>query len=316
MKSFEPAIVPKRKGLAKGIEDLVISLYAKGMGNSDIEEQIREIYDFRLSTSTISNITSKIHQDILEWQSRPLDPVYLIVWMDGIVFKVRQSGKVINKTIYLAVGLNRDGKKEVLGMWLGETESASFWSGVLSDLQSRGLEDILITSTDNLKGFTDAIRSIFTGAVTQICVVHQTRNASRYVVWKDKKAFHSDMKAIYNAPNKDAARMELEQFEQKWGSKYPYAIKSWKNNWEELTHFLEYPLAIRRIIYTTNIIENLNSKIRKYTKNKTSFPDDNAVKKSVYLALSEITKKWTMPIRNWGIVLNQFITIFGDRCRV
>jgi putative transposase len=200
--SFEPAIVPKRKGLAKGIEDLVISLYAKGMGNSDIEEQIREIYDFRLSTSTISNITSKIHQDILEWQSRPLDPVYLIVWMDGIVFKVRQSGKVINKTIYLAVGLNRDGKKEVLGMWLGETESASFWSGVLSDLQSRGLEDILITSTDNLKGFTDAIRSIFTGAVTQICVVHQTRNASRYVVWKDKKAFHSDMKAIYNAPNK------------------------------------------------------------------------------------------------------------------
>jgi transposase-like protein len=175
--SFEPAIVPKRKGLAKGIEDLVISLYAKGMGNSDIEEQIREIYDFRLSTSTISNITSKIHQDILEWQSRPLDPVYLIVWMDGIVFKVRQSGKVINKTIYLAVGLNRDGKKEVLGMWLGETESASFWSGVLSDLQSRGLEDILITSTDNLKGFTDAIRSIFTGAVTQICVVHQTRNA-------------------------------------------------------------------------------------------------------------------------------------------
>jgi hypothetical protein len=172
--SFEPAIVPKRKGLAKGIEDLVISLYAKGMGNSDIEEQIREIYDFRLSTSTISNITSKIHQDILEWQSRPLDPVYLIVWMDGIVFKVRQSGKVINKTIYLAVGLNRDGKKEVLGMWLGETESASFWSGVLSDLQSRGLEDILITSTDNLKGFTDAIRSIFTGAVTQICVVHLT----------------------------------------------------------------------------------------------------------------------------------------------
>jgi putative transposase len=205
--SFEPAIVPKRKGLAKGIEDLVISLYAKGMGNSDIEEQLREIYDFRLSTSTISNITAKIHQDILEWQSRPLDPVYLIVWMDGIVFKVRQSGKVINKTIYLAVGLNRDGKKEVLGMWLGETESASFWSGVLSDLQSRGLEDILITSTDNLKGFTDAIRSIFTGAVTQICVVHQTRNASRYVVWKDKKAFHSDMKAIYNAPNKDAARM-------------------------------------------------------------------------------------------------------------
>jgi putative transposase len=314
--SFEPAIVPKRKGLAKGIEDLVISLYAKGMGNSDIEEQIREIYDFRLSTSTISNITSKIHQDILEWQSRPLDPVYLIVWMDGIVFKVRQSGKVINKTIYLAVGLNRDGKKEVLGMWLGETESASFWSGVLSDLQSRGLEDIL----DYFDGQPKRIyrcdpEYLHRGSHPDLCgPPNQECFAVRGV--KDKKAFHSDMKAIYNAPNKDAARMELEQFEQKWGSKYPYAIKSWKNNWEELTHFLEYPLAIRRIIYTTNIIENLNSKIRKYTKNKTSFPDDNAVKKSVYLALSEITKKWTMPIRNWGIVLNQFITIFGDRCRV
>ena len=314
--SFEPAVVPKRKGLAKGIEQLVISLYAKGMSNSDIEEQLREIYDFRLSTSTISNITAKIQQDVVEWQSRPLEPVYFIVWMDGIVFKVRQNGKVINKTIYLAVGLNRDGKKEVLGMWLGEAESASFWTGVLSDLQARGVEDILITSTDNLKGFTDAIRSIFTQAVTQICVIHQTRNAARYVVWKDKKAFFADMKAIYNAPNKDAAQMELERFEQKWGTKYPYAIKSWKNNWEELTHFLEYPLAIRKIIYTTNIIENLNAKIRKYTRNKMSFPDDNALKKSVYLAVGEITRKWTQQIRNWGLILNQFVAIFEDRCRL
>ena len=314
--SFDPVVVPKRSRLSKGIENLVISLYAKGMSNSDIEEQLREIYDFRLSTSVISTITAKVQQDILEWQSRPLDPVYFIVWMDGIVFKVRHNGKVINKTIYLAVGLKQDGLKEVLGLWLGEAESASFWVGVLSDLQARGVEDILITSTDNLKGFTDAIRSVFTKAVTQICVIHQIRNSCRYVVWKDKKAFTADMKAIYNAPNKDAAGMELEHFEQNWGSKYPYAIKSWKDNWDELTHFLEYPLDIRKIIYTTNIIENLNAKIRKYTRNKTSFPDDNAVKKSVYLALREITKKWKQPIRNWGIVLNQFTTIFEDRCRI
>ena len=314
--TFEPVLVPKRSKLSKGIEELVISLYAKGMSNSDIEEQLHEIYDFRLSTSVISTITSKVQQDVMEWQNRPLESVYFIVWMDGIVFKVRQNGKVINKTIYLAIGLSREGYKEVLGMWLGESESASFWTGVMSDLQARGVEDILITSTDNLKGFTDAIRSVFINAVTQICVVHQVRNSSRYVVWKDKKAFASDMKAIYNAPNKEVAEKELNNLEQNWGAKYPYAIKSWRANWEELTHFLEYPLLIRKIIYTTNIIENLNAKIRKYTRNKTSFPDDNAVKKSVYLALREITKKWTQPIRNWGLILNQFIAIFEDRCRV
>jgi len=312
--SFEPVLVPKRGRLAQGIENLVISLYAKGMSNSDIEEQLKEIYDFRLSPAAISNITSKIHQDIIEWQNRPLEPVYFIVWMDGIVFKVRQNGKVINKTMYLSIGLNQEGMKEVLGLWLGESESASFWVGVMSDLKARGVNDILITSTDNLNGFTQAITSVFPNTVTQICVIHQIRNSSRYVVWKDKKMFTSDMKSIYNAPNKELSSVELDKFEQKWGSKYPYAIRSWRANWDDLTRFLEFPLEIRKIIYTTNIIENLNGKIRKYTKNKSSFPDDNAVKKSVYLAIREITKKWTQPIRNWGIILNQFIAIFGERC--
>lgn len=314
--SFTPVAIPKRSSLADGMENLVISLYAKGMSVSDIEEQLREIYKFNLSQSAISNITSKVHQDIVEWQSRPLDAVYFIVWLDGIVFKVRQNGKVVNKTIYLAVGMNREGHKEVIGMWLGESESASFWVGALTDLKARGVEDILITCTDNLNGFTNGIKSVFPQAATQICVVHQIRNACRYVVWKDKKTFSADLKAIYNAPNKDTALHELERFEEIWGHKYPYAIKSWRSNWDELTVFFDYPLEIRKIIYTTNVIENLNGKIRKYTKTKGSFPDDQAVKKAVYLALREVTRKWTQPHRNWGLILNQFSAIFNERCRL
>lgn len=314
--SFNPMIVPKRESMVDGIENVIISLYAKGMSTSDIEEQIREVYGFDVSQSTISRITDTITNDIVAWQNRPLEPVYLIVWMDGIVFKVRENSKVLNKTIYLAVGLRRDGKKEVLGMWLGKNESAAFWMSVLTDMRARGVEDILITATDNLNGFTDTIRNVFPESKTQICVVHQIRNACRYVVWKDKKAFTSDMKQIYNAPTKEAAHAALKDFAEKWESKYSYAIRSWENNWEDLTVFFEFPLEIRKIIYTTNLIENLNGKIRKYTKNKLSFPTDQAVIKSVYLALRECTKKWTMPIRNWGIVLNQFLVIFEDRVRL
>lgn len=314
--SFEPVLVPKRSNLAEGIEDLVISLYAKGMSVRDIGEQLREIYKFNLSDSTVSNITAKISEDILEWQNRPLEPVYFIVWMDGIVFKVRHEGKVTNKTIYLAVGLNREGKKELLGMWLAETESTAFWVGVLTDMKARGVEDVLITCTDNLNGFTQGIKSVFPNAVTQICVVHQIRNSSRFVVWKDKKAFTRDMKAIYNAPTRELAEAELDRFEELWGKKYAYAIKSWRANWEDLTVFFDFPVEIRKIIYTTNLIENLNGKIRKYTKNKGSFPDDNAVKKSVFLALREITKKWTQPRQNWAIILNQFLSLYEDRCRL
>jgi len=314
--SFDPVIVPKRSQLSNGIESLIVSLYAKGLSNSDIEEQLHEIYDFRVSTSTISRVTDKITTDIVAWQNRPLDSVYLIVWMDGIVFKVRENSKVINKTIYMAVGLRRDGKKEVLGLWLGKTESASFWMSVLTDMKARGVEDILITATDNLNGFTDTIKTVFPLSKTQICVVHQIRNACKYVVWKDKKAFTKDMKEIYNAPTKQAAEQALKDFSEKWNDKYSYAIKSWENNWDELTVFFDFPIEIRKIIYTTNLIENLNGKIRKYTKNKLSFPSDEAVMKSVFLAMSEATKKWTMPVRNWGVILNQFLIIFEERVRI
>jgi len=314
--SFNPMMVPKRGNIVDGIENVIVSLYAKGMSNSDIEEQIREVYNFDISTSTISRITDRISDDIVAWQNRPLEPVYLITWMDGIVFKVRENSKVVNKTMYIAVGLRRDGKKEVLGLWLGKNESAAFWMSVLTDIKARGVEDLLITATDNLNGFTKTIRNVFPESTTQICVVHQIRNASRYVVWKDKKEFSKDMKEIYNAPTKSAAEAALNDFAQKWESKYSYAVKSWRDNWDELTVFYDFPVEIRKIIYTTNLIENLNGKIRKYTKNKLSFPTDNAVMKSTFLALREATKKWTMPIRNWGIILDQFLTIFEKRVQL
>lgn len=314
--SFEPALVPKRHNIIEGLESIIISFYAKGMSVSDIEEQIKEMYDFDISTSTISRITNAVASEVVMWQNRPLDDLYLIVWMDGIVFKVRENSKVVHKTIYLAVGLNREGQKDVLGMWLGKNESSSFWMSVLTDLKARGVEDILITATDNLNGFTQTIRSVFPQSQTQICVVHQIRNACKYVVWKDRKQFTADMKLVYTAPTKQGAALALEDFAQKWESKYGYAIKSWRENWDELTVFFDFPLEIRKIIYTTNLIENLNGKIRKYTKNKMSFPTDDAVLKSVYLALKEATKKWEMPIQNWGIVINQFNIIFENRLKL
>ena len=314
--SFNPMIVPKREGMAQGLEEIIVSLYAKGMSVADIEEQVRELYKFEVSTATISRITSRVTEDIVAWQNRPLEPVYLIVWMDGIVFKVRENSKVVNKTVYIVVGLKRDGLKEVLGMWLGKNESAAYWMTVLTDLKARGLEDILITATDNLNGFTSTIKSVFPQSATQVCVVHQIRNSCRYVVWKDKKEFSKDMKDVYGAPTKQAAMAALDTLDTKWSGKYAYAIRSWRENWDELTVFFDFPMEIRQIIYTTNLIENLNGKIRKYTKNKLSFPTDEAVLKSVYLALREASKKWTMPIRNWGMILNQFLTIFDKRVRI
>lgn len=313
--TFNPMIVPKRKSMIDGVENVIISLYAKGMSNSDIEEQIREVYGFEISTSTISRITERISSDIVAWQNRPLERTYLIVWMDGIVFKVRENSRVINKTIYIAVGLRFDGLKEVLGLWLGKNESSAFWMTVLTDIKARGVEDILITATDNLNGFTETIRAVFPVTTTQICVVHQIRNAAKYVVWKDKKVFSKDMKEIYTAPTKEAAKAALNDLATKWSAKYLYAVKSWENNWDNLTAFFEFPVEIRKIIYTTNLIENLNGKIRKYTKNKLSFPTDEAVLKSTYLAIREATKKWNQPISNWGIILNQFLIIFENRLK-
>jgi transposase-like protein len=311
--SFQPMIIKKRESFIDGLENIIISMYAKGMSNSDIEEHISELYGYDISTSKISRITDRVTNDIASWQNRALEPVYLIVWMDGIVFKVRENSKVINKTMYIAVGLRTDGRKEVLGLWLGKNESSAFWMTVLTDIKARGVNDILITATDNLNGFTQTIQSVFPQSTKQICVVHQIRNASKYVVWKDKKDFAKDMREIYTAPNKKSAELALNELDKKWSSKYSYAIKSWRENWDELTAFFDFPLEIRRIIYTTNLIENLNGKIRKYTKNKLSFPTDDAVMKSTFLALSEATKKWTMPIRDWGMIHNQFLIIFEER---
>jgi transposase-like protein len=244
--SFQPMLIKKRESFIDGIENIIISMYAKGMSTNDIEEHIREIYDYDVSTATISRITDRISNDIIEWQNRSLEPVYLIVWMDGIVFKVRENSKVINKTMYIAVGLRTDGRKEVLGLWLGKNESSAFWMTVLTDIKARGVQDILITATDNLNGFTDTIRTVFPESTKQICVVHQIRNASKYVVWKDKKEFSKDMREIYTASTKKNAEIALDELEKKWNSKYSYAIKSWRTNWDELTAFFDFPLEIRK----------------------------------------------------------------------
>jgi putative transposase len=315
--SFEPQLVPKRSRVMAEIEDQVLSLYTHGMSTRDIESHVRELYGVDMSEATISHITDRVVEHIEQWKNRRLEKVYMIVWMDAIVFKVRQDGKVIDKAMQIAVGLNNQGYKEVLGMWLCGNESASFWMGVLTNLKSRGTEDILITSTDNLKGFTEAIKAIYPQSRTQICIVHQLRNSLKFVVWKDKKAIATALKEIYNAPDAELASGKLQQFEQQWSAKYPYIAKSWKANWNNLSTFFEFPMEIRKIIYTTNIMENINRNIRKYTKTKSVLPTDQAVEKVVYLALMQVSKKWTLPIRDWPIMLLQFFTIFGEqRCEV
>tara|TARA_R110000868_G_C10847185_1_gene760537 strand:- start:58 stop:1257 length:1200 start_codon:yes stop_codon:yes gene_type:complete len=313
---FEPVVVPKHERMSQKIEDAVISFYAKGMSVSDIEEQVREIYGIKLSAGSISNITNSVLEHLREWQSRPLDPAYFVVWVDGIVFKVRHNGKVINKTIYVVIGLSNTGHKEVLGLWIHETESAAFWMNVFGDLQARGVEDILIVCSDNLTGLTEGIRSIFPHSQNQVCIVHQIRNASRYVVHKDKKEFTHDMKPIYQAVTLQEAEHALDQLELKWGNKYPHSIQSWRRNWQELTVFFDYPPAIRKIIYTTNVIESFNSMVRRQTAKRTIFPSDDAVFKSIYLSLIKINKKWENTIWNWGIIVNQFLIKFEDRCRI
>lgn len=314
--SFDPVVVPKHERMSQKVEDAIISFYAKGMTLSDIEEQIAEIYGIKLSQASISNITDKVLDHLKEWQTRPLDPVYFVAWVDGIVFKVRHKGRVINKTVYVVIGLSNTGHKEILGLWIDENESASFWMSVFADLQTRGVEDILIVCSDNLTGLTQGIQSIFPEAQNQVCIVHQIRNASRYVVYKDKKTFTADMKHIYQAVNVEQAAEALETLDAKWGQKYPHAIQSWRRNWTELTTFFDYPMAIRKIIYTTNVIESFNSMIRRQTAKKTIFPTDDAVFKSIFLALIKINKKWEKTIWNWGIIANQFLIKFENRCRI
>jgi transposase-like protein len=313
---FEPQLIPKGQRISDKLGEAITGMYSRGMTTSDISQQVKDIYGVSISEGTISNITNHMLEHVKEWQNRPLEPVYLTVWMDGIMIKIKQNGKYLNKCVFLVIGLKNDGFKEVLGMWLAENESSSFWLTVLTDLKGRGVEDILIACTDNLKGFTDAIKGVFPKTVTQLCIVHQIRNSCKFVVWNDKKEFCSDLKNIYNAVNLEMAEKALAAMDINWGMKYKYAIRSWQNNWENLTTFFDYPIEIRKMIYTTNTIENLNRGIRKYTKTKVQFVDDNAAQKSVYMAIMNIERKWSRPILNWGLILNQFLIIFDNRCKL
>ncbi|MGB4776391.1 MAG: IS256 family transposase [Daejeonella sp.] len=314
---FEPTLVPKGQRMSEKLEAAILGMYSRGMSTSDISNQIKEIYGVEVSSTTVSNITGRMLEHIKEWQNRQLDALYYIVWMDGITFKVRHNGKVINKCIFLVLGLRTDGTKEVLGMWVSTQETASFWMSVLTDLKARGVEDILIACTDNLAGFTQAITGVFPQTITQLCVVHQIRNSCKFVVYKERKQFCEDMKTIYTATNREVAEDALKAFDKKWAGKYRHAVQSWYRNWDHLTAFLDYPLELRKMMYTTNAIESLNCSIRKYTKSKVQFLNDEAVQKAVFLAIQQAEKAWgTRPVPFWGLIAQQFLTIFDHRCRI
>ena len=314
--TFEPVLVPKNKTHFDGFDDKILSMYARGMTTRDIQGHLYELYGTEVSPSLISRVTDAVIDELKEWQSRPLDPVWPIVYLDALVLKVRDQGVVRNKSAYLAVGVNILGKKEVLGIWLEATEGAKFWTKVITELKNRGVEDMLIVCCDGLKGFPDAIEAVFPETVVQTCIVHMIRNSVRFVSWKDRKAVVADLKPIYQAATEEAAEHALEAFEGKWNGQYPMIAKSWRSNWERVTPFLAFPAYIRKVIYTTNAIESLNSQLRKVTKNRGHFPNDAAAVKLLYLALKNASKKWTMPIRNWPRALNQFSVYFEGRLPV
>lgn len=311
--SFEPKIIKKRQTRIPGLDQAILSFYAKGMSVSDIQKQVHELYEVDISESFISRVTDAILNEVGAWQNRPLEKVYCIVYFDCIVVKVRQEGRIINKAVYLALGLPKSGKKELLGMWISENEGAKFWLGVLTEIKNRGVEDILISCTDNLQGLSEAITSAYPQSTHQLCIVHQIRNSLKYVSYKDRKQVANDLKPIYRAVNESEATLSLETFEEKWGKKYPQIGKSWHLNWANLVSFLEYPAEIRRLIYTTNPIESLNSCLRKVTKNKRVFPSDESVFKSLYLSIRYLEKKWTMPVRNWNESMGHFFIKFEGR---
>ena len=310
---FEPQIIPKYQREITGIEGQILSLYAKGMSNRDIEDHLNNLYGIDVSPSMISKITDKIIPEIREWQSRQLEDVYPIVFMDAIHYSVRKDGVVVKKAVYLAIGIDKGGRKEVLGFWIGENESSKYWLNILNELKNRGVQDILIMSVDNLKGFSEAISSVFPKTEIQKCVVHQIRNSIRYISYKDTREFTSDLKEMYNAPTLEQAEFKLDELEEKWGKKYMAVINSWRSNWNELTTYFKYDTKIRKLIYTTNPIESLNRQLRKYTKTKSLYPTDEALMKSVYLSLKEATKKWTGRIPGWGEIYSQLSIYFERR---
>lgn len=315
--TFEPEIVKKRETILAGhLEDKIIGLYGLGMSLRDISDHIEEMYGSSISATTLSEITDRIIPKIKEWQSRPLDEVYCIVWMDAMFYKVKADGKVVSKAVYNILGINAEGRKELLGMYISESEGANFWLSVLSDLQHRGVKDILIVCIDNLKGFEEAILSIYPRAEVQSCIVHQIRNSLKYVASKNQKEFMADLKLVYKADTKDLAETNLDALDAKWGKKYPIVINSWRNNWHKLSTYFKYTSDIRKVIYTTNAIEGFHRQVRKVTKNKSAFTSDMALLKLIYLAQRNISKKWTSPLQNWSLAVSQLSIIFGDRLKL
>lgn len=315
--SFEPQIVKKRETiLADNLQDKIIGLYGLGMSMRDISSHIKEMYDTEISHTVLSQITDRIIPEVKAWKSRPLESVYCIVWLDAMHYKVRIDGKVEHRALYNILGINAAGKKEVLGMYVSESEGANFWLQVLTDLHNRGLKDILIACIDNLKGFSEAIQSVYTKTEVQSCIVHQIRNSLKYVASKDQKEFMRDLKLVYRADTKDLAEIELENLAAKWEHKYPIVVKSWQNNWEKLTTYFQYTVPIRKLIYTTNAVEGYHRQIRKVTKTKGAFTSDMALQKLVYLATKNIEKKWTSPLQNWSLTVQQLAIKFGDRLKL
>lgn len=312
--SYEPQIVKKHQThMSDHIEQKILSLYALGNSYSQISEHIEEMYGIEFSKATISAVTDKVIPLLKEWQQRPLESTYPFVWLDAIHYKIKENGRYISKAVYTILGVGLNGKKEILGLYISENEGANFWLQVLTDLNNRGVQDILIASVDGLKGFPEAIKAIFPNTEIQLCIVHQIRNSIRYVASKNQKEFMKDLKLIYQAISKEAAQIELDNLESKWGKKYPIVIQSWKNKWENLSAYFKYPEDIRRIIYTTNIIESVHRQFRKLTKTKGAFPNENSLLKLLYMGIQNASKKWTMPMRNWSLTISQLAIFFEGR---
>ena len=311
--SFEPQLVKKHQSRFTSMDDKILWLYAQGMSTRDIVSAFHEWYGADISPTLVSRVTSAVMEQVTEWQSRPLDAIYPIVYLDCLVVKIRQDKRVIKKSIYLALGINIDGHKELLGMWISENEGAKFWLSVLTELSQRGVEDILIACVDGLKGFPDAINTAYPQTHVQLCIVHMVRNSLKYVSWKDYKAVTADLKLIYRSSTEEEALLELERFAEKWDNQYPQIAKSWRANWDNLNTLFNYPEAIRKAIYTTNAIESLNSVIRRAIKKRKIFPNDDSARKMIYLAIKEASKKWTMPIRDWRNAMSRFIIEFEER---
>lgn len=311
--TFEPVIIPKHEKRTPLFNDQIISMYSFGMSTRDIQRHLQQVYGVEVSPETISNITESIMADVREWQNRPLEKSYPILFLDALRVNSRQDGKNVNKALYVALAINWEGRKEVLGLWLADTEGAKFWMSVLTDIKNRGVEDILIACMDGLTGFPDAVKAVFPDTHIQHCIVHMIRNSTKFVSYKDLKAVCRDLKEVYSAINAESGHEALEEFGKKWNDKYPMIQASWERNWNDLTEFFNYPKDIRRAIYTTNAIESLNFSLRKVTRNKLSFPDDDSIYKVMYLAIKNASTRWTMSIKDWGLAVNQFAILFDGR---